>query len=71
MNEILWIMFVLFIFLVSLGFYMKDPITHLFAFVVGILLMMELFSYSVYFGFIMGIFSIFIAYIALVRNWNT
>ena len=70
MNEILWITVLIFMFLVAIGFLKHDPILHLISVIIGILLTIETFGESPYLGFAMAIASLYIAYVALVVEWD-
>lgn len=69
-TETLWITLIIFMFLVVIGYLKKDPIMHLISVVIGILLTIEFFSTDPYLGFSMAIVSIYIAYYALIVEWD-
>ena len=68
-TEDLWIMVILFMFTVVLGYLKKDAILHLISFVIGIALMIQFLGTNLYLGFGMAILSIYIAYYALWIEW--
>jgi len=69
-TETLWITLIIFMFLVVIGYLKKDPIMHLISVVIGILLTIEFFSTDPYLGFSMAIVSIYMAYYALIVEWD-
>jgi len=69
-TETLWITLIIFMFLVLIGYLKKDPILHLISVVIGILLTIEFFSTDPYLGFSMAIVSIYMAYYALLVEWD-
>ena len=69
-TETLWITLIIFMFLVLIGYLKKDPILHLISVVIGILLTIEFFSTDPYLGFSMAIVSIYMAYYALIVEWD-
>ena len=69
-TETLWITLIIFMFLVVIGYLKKDPILHLISVVIGILLTIEFFSTDPYLGFSMAIVSIYMAYYALIVEWD-
>lgn len=69
-TETLWITLIVFMFLVLIGYLKKDPIMHLISVVIGILLTIEFFSTDPYLGFSMAIVSIYMAYYALIVEWE-
>jgi hypothetical protein len=69
-TETLWITLIIFMFLVVIGYLKKDPILHLISVVIGILLTIEFFSTDPYLGFTMAIVSIYMAYYALIVEWD-
>jgi len=68
-NEELWIMVIIFMFTVVIGYIKKDAILHLISFVIGIALMIQFLGDNLYLGFAMAILSIYIAYYALWIEW--
>ena len=69
-TETIWITLIIFMFLVLLGYLKKDPIMHLISVVIGILMTIEFFSRDPYLGFSMAIVSIYLAYYALIVEWD-
>ena len=69
-TETIWITLIIFMFLVVIGYLKKDPIMHLISVVIGILLTIEFFSTDPYLGFSMAIVSIYMAYYALIVEWD-
>ena len=69
-TEEIWIALIIFMFLVVIGYLKKDPIMHLISVVVGILLTIQFFSTDPYLGFSMAIISVYMAYYALIVEWN-
>ena len=69
-TESIWITLVLFMFLVLVGYLKKDAIIHLISVVVGFLLTIEFFSSDPYLGFSMAIVSIYLAWYALMVEWE-
>lgn len=69
-TETTWITLVIFMFLVVVGYLKKDPIMHLISVVLGVFMTIEFFSRDPYLGFSMAIISIYIAYYALIVEWN-
>lgn len=68
-NEDIWIMVIIFMFTVVLGYLKKDAILHLISFVIGIALMIQFLGSNLYLGFGMAILSLYIAYYALWVEW--
>ncbi|MHA2054547.1 MAG: hypothetical protein ACXADW_23615 [Candidatus Hodarchaeales archaeon] len=69
-TETTWITLIIFMFLVVIGYLKKDPIMHLISVVIGILMTIQFFSSDPYLGFSMGIISIYLAYYALIVEWD-
>ena len=69
-TESIWITLIIFMFLVVIGYLKKDPILHLISVVIGILMTIEFFSTDPYLGFSMAIISIYMAYYALIVEWD-
>jgi hypothetical protein len=69
-TETIWITLILFIFLVVIGYFKKDPIMHLIAVVIGIMMTIQFFGSDPYLGFSMAIVSVYIAYYALIVEWK-
>ena len=69
-TESTWITLIIFMFLVVIGYLKKDPILHLISVVIGILMTIEFFSTDPYLGFSMAIISIYLAYYALIVEWD-
>ena len=68
-NESIWIMVIIFMFTVVIGYLKRDAILHLISFVIGIALMIQFLGDNLYLGFAMAILSIYIAYYALWIEW--
>ena len=69
-TESIWITLIIFMFLVVIGYLKKDPILHLISVVIGILMTIDFFSTDPYLGFSMAIISIYMAYYALIVEWD-
>ena len=69
-TESIWISLVIFMFLVVIGYLKKDPILHLISVVIGIAMTIQFFSSDPYLGFAMAIISIYMAYYALLVEWD-
>lgn len=69
-TEETWIMVIIFMFLVVIGYLKKDPIMHLISVVVGMLMAIQFFDNSPYLGFSMAVVSLYLAYYALIVEWN-
>jgi hypothetical protein len=70
-TETTWITLIIFMFLVVIGYLKKDAIIHLIAVVVGFLMTIQFFASDPYLGFTMAIISIYLAYYALIVEWQT
>jgi hypothetical protein len=69
-TEEIWITLVIFMFLVVIGYLKKDAIIHLISVVIGIGMMLEFLGTNLYLGFAMAVVSIYLAYYALLVEWN-
>ena len=69
-TESLWITLIIFMFLVVIGYLKKDPIIHLISVVVGFIMSLGVIDNAPYLGFVMVIVCLYLAYYALIIEWN-
>lgn len=69
-TEEIWITLILFMFLVVIGYLKKDPIIHMISVVIGLFMTIEFLGTNPYLGFSMAIISIYLAYYALIVEWQ-
>jgi hypothetical protein len=69
-TETAWITLIIFMFLVVIGYLKKDAIIHLISVVIGIIMTIDYLNRDPYLGFTMAIVSCYLAYYALIVEWN-